>query len=109
MAGMDIQQLFAQAQALQEQMKKAQDSLATQEVSGQAGGGLVLATCTGTGELVSVKIDPAVVKSDDVAMLEDLVTAAVNDALRAQKRLAQEQMSGSMGGLAGGLPPGFGR
>ena len=109
MAGMDIQQLFAQAQALQEQMKKAQESLATQQGTGSAGGGLVVATATGTGELLSVKIDSAVVTRDDVPMLEDLVTAAVNDALRAQKRLAQEQMAGSMGGLGGGLPPGFGR
>lgn len=106
MAGVDIQQLFQQAQALQEQMKKAQEQLAQQQLTGQSGGGLVVATVTGTGELVSVKIDPAVVTRDDVAMLEDLVCAAVNDALRNSRALAQQQMTGSLGGL-GGLPGGF--
>ncbi|MBS2023027.1 MAG: YbaB/EbfC family nucleoid-associated protein [Deltaproteobacteria bacterium] len=106
MAGFDMQQLFAQAQAMQEQMKKAQEQLATQEVSGAAGGGLVTARVTGTGELIGVKIDSAVVTKDDIAMLEDLVTAAVNDALRNQKQLAQQQMTGSLGSLSGlpGMP-----
>ena len=113
MAGMDLQALLAQAQALQEQMKKTQESLSGQTVTGSAGGGLVVATLTGTGELVGIKIDPAVVTRDDVPMLEDLVTAALNDGLRAQKALAQQQMAGGMGALSGmpglGGLPGMGR
>ena len=107
MAGMDLQALLQQAQAMQEQMKRTQDVLAGLRVTGQSGGGLVTATLSGNGELVGMKIDPAVVTRDDVPMLEDLVTAAVNDGLRAQKALAQQQMAGSLGGM-GGLP-GLGR
>ena len=110
MAGMDLQALLQQAQAMQEQMKKTQDVLAGLQVTGQSGGGLVTATLTGNGEVVAMKIDPAVVTRDDVAMLEDLVTAALNDGLRAQKVLAQQQMTGSLGSLGGlGSLPGMGR
>ena len=107
MAGFDLEQLMRNASALQAQVKQAQEALAKKEVEGSAGGGLVTARATGSGELLRVKIDPAVVTRDDVGMLEDLVTAAVNDALRRGRELAQAEM---MPALASGIPglPGFG-
>ena len=83
MAGFDLNALFQQAQQIQEQMKRAQEELARKEVTGTAGGGMVTVTANGRGELLKVQIDPKVVDPKDVAMLEDLVLAAVNSALRA--------------------------
>jgi len=89
MAGFDLNALFQQAQQIQEQMKRAQEELARKEVTGTAGGGMVTVTANGRGELLKVQIDPKVVDPKDVAMLEDLVLAAVNSALRAAQQLAQ--------------------
>src|SRR6266851_2349393 len=86
MAGFDLNALFQQAQQIQEQLKRAQEELARKEVTGTAGGGMVIVTANGKGELLKVQIDPKV-----VAMLEDLVQAAVNSALRAAQQLAQAQ------------------
>ena len=91
--------LMRQMQRMQENMADAQAALATELVEGSAGGGVVTATVTGTGELQKVSIDPDVVDPDDVEMLEDLVVAAVTEALRA----AQELQARSMGSLTGGL------
>jgi len=84
---------------MQENMADAQAALATELVEGSAGGGVVTATVTGTGELQKVSIAAEVVDPDDVEMLEDLVVAAVTEALRA----AQELQARSMGSLTGGL------
>lgn len=80
----------------------AQQSLSDAEVTGTAGGGLVSATVDGTGELVSLEIDPSVVDPEDVETLADLIVAAVRDGHAQVQRLAAEQM-GSLGGALGGL------
>jgi nucleoid-associated protein EbfC len=110
--GIDVQQLLQQAQQMQEQLMSAQQNLADAEVTGNAGGGLVTATVTGAGELVSLDIDPSVVDPEDVETLSDLVVAAVRDANAQAQKMAAEQMGprgqgiGSMlGGATGENPP----
>ena len=95
--------LMKQAQAMQENMKKAQDQLAQIEVEGQSGAGLVKVVMTCAHEVRRVSIDPSAM--DDREMLEDLVAAAVNDAVRRGDELGKEKMSGFTAGL--NLPPGF--
>ena len=95
----DMQQLMQQAQKMQEQLMTAQAELAQAQVSGQAGGGLVKATVSGAGEVLSLEIDPKVVDPEDVETLQDLVIGALADANRA----AQEKAAQLMGPLAGGL------
>ncbi len=87
---------------MQQEMERIQAELATTEVDGSAGGGVVKAVVTGKQELVSVTIDPAAVDPADVEMLQDLVTAAVNDALEASRRVAEQKM-GALTALGGGL------
>jgi DNA-binding YbaB/EbfC family protein len=87
------------AQQMQQEMLRVQAELETTMVDGSAGGGVVSATVTGKQELVSVTIDPSVVDADDVDMLQDLVVAAVNDALRTARDLAEQKMSAVTGGL----------
>src|SRR5215218_8829165 len=96
--------LMKQAQAMQENLKRAQDELATVEVEGQAGAGLVKVTMTCRHDVKRVSIDPSLL-ADDRDMLEDLVAAAVNDAVRRVETTTQEKMSGLTAGLP--LPPGF--
>jgi DNA-binding YbaB/EbfC family protein len=91
--------LLRQMQRMQQDMANAQAALANETVEGSAGGGVVRATVSGTGELRAVSIAPDVVDPDDVEMLEDLVVAAVTEALRA----AQELQARSMGSMAGDL------
>lgn len=100
-----MNQMMRQAQALQRKMAKVREELAAEEVSGSAGGGTVTAVATGTGELKRVDIDPAAVDPEDVEMLQDLVTAAVNEALRAAKNLEDDRMGDLGSGM--GLPPGM--
>ena len=96
--------LMKQAQQMQDNMKKAQDELANTEVEGQAGAGLVKVVMTCRHDVKRVSIDPSLV-ADDRDMLEDLVAAAVNDAVRRVETTTQEKMSGLTAGLP--LPPGF--
>ena len=104
----NMQQLMKQAQKMQQQLMDAQAELAAAQVEGSAGGGLVRATVTGSGELVALQIDPKAVDPDDVETLADLVVAAVRDASRSASELAAEKMgplAGGMGGMGGlGLP-----
>jgi len=95
--------LMKQAQMMQENMKKAQEQLAQTEVEGQSGAGLVKVLMTCAHEVRRISIDPSVM--DDREMLEDLVAAAMNDAVRRGEALTQEKMSGFTSGL--NLPPGF--
>ena len=90
------------AMQMQQEMDRIQRELADAQVEGSAGGGVVRAVVTGKQELVSVQIDAAAVDPSDVEMLQDLVTAAVNDALVASRRLAEEKM-GALSALTGGL------
>jgi DNA-binding YbaB/EbfC family protein len=106
---MDMQQLLAAAQQMQDQLMSAQRELADAEVEGTAGGGLVTARVNGQGDLVDLTISPAVIDSGDPAetaeTVADLVLAAVRDAYRAAAELQQEKMgplAAGLGGLGGG-------
>ena len=88
-----------QIKVLQDKMAKIQEELATKTVESSAGGGMVTAVMNGRQELVSLKLEPQIVDPEDIEMLQDLIVAAVNDALRK----AQELAAGDMGKLAGGL------
>jgi DNA-binding YbaB/EbfC family protein len=113
---MDMQQLFAAAQQMQEQLMNAQQALADAEVTGTSGGGLVTATVNGQGELMDLSIEPAAVDPDDAEetarTIADLVLAAVRDAYRSAENLQQEQMGpfaaamqgGGLPGMPGGMP-----
>lgn len=102
---LDMNKMLKQVQEMQEQMARAQEELATETVEASAGGGMVRVKATGAGELVEVKIAPEAIDPDDPEMLEDLVLAAVNEALRNAQDLMQSKLGGSLGGLGGlGLP-----
>lgn len=96
--------LMKQAQKLQQDMQRAQEEIANLEVTGEAGAGMVSVVMTGKHELRRVTIDPELFK-DDKDMVEDLVAAAVNDAVRKLERQTQERMQGMTAGLP--LPPGM--
>ena len=96
--------LMKQAQQMQENMQKMQEKMATVEVEGQAGAGMVKVTMTCRHDVKRVSIDDSLL-SDDKDMLEDLIAAAVNDAVRKVEATVQEKMGGMMGGM--GLPPGM--
>jgi len=96
---LNMDKIMKQAQKMQAQMAKVQEELAGEKVEGSAGGGMVTVTANGQGDVVGVRIDPEVMKGDDVEMLEDLVLAAVNEALRRSKELAAERMGRITGGL----------
>lgn len=93
---MDINKLMKQAQQMQEQMQK---QLAETVIEATAGGGMVTVTVNGGKQLLSITIDPEVVKDGDVEMLQDLILAAVNDAQRKADEAVSAQMSGMMGGM----------
>ncbi len=95
----DMRNLVQQAQQVQAGLQKAQEELAARMYTGTAGGGAVSATVSGTGELLGVEFDPAVLDPDDAEMVGDLVVAAVSQA----KRTADEEAAAAMGGLTGGL------
>ena len=93
---MDIQQMMKQAQEMQERLQR---ELAETRVEATAGGGMVTVTMNGQKQILALTIDPEVVSKDDVEMLQDLITAAVNDA----QRKVDETVAGKMGGMMGGL------
>lgn len=95
--------LMQQAQKMQEDMQKTQEELARMEVSGEAGGGLVKVKMTGKHAVRNIRIDPSLL--DDREMLEDIVTAAVNDAVNRVADAMQERMSEMTAGIP--LPPGM--
>lgn len=94
--GMNPQKMLMQ---MQQQMARVQEELETATVDGSAGGGVVKATVTGKQVLVGLEIDPAAVDPEDVEMLQDLVMAAVNEALRASQELAEQKMGAVTAGL----------
>jgi DNA-binding YbaB/EbfC family protein len=96
--------MMKQAQKMQENMQKAQAELAEMEVTGKAGGGMVSVTMNGRHDVKRVSIDDALLE-EDKDMLEDLVAAAVNDAVQQVEKTSQEKMAGMMGGMQ--LPPGM--
>lgn len=102
----DLQQLMQQAQQMQEQLMSAQAELATAEVQGQAGNGLVQVRMTASGQVQAVRIDPSVVDPEDVETLQDLLVGALHDAARAAQEVQAEKMgplAGGLGGMGGGL------
>ena len=96
--------LMKQAQAMQENMKQAQDAIAAMEVEGEAGGGMVKVVMTGRHDVKRVTIAPTLL-AEDKDMLEDLVAAAMNDAVRKVEAVSQQKMAGLTAGMP--LPPGF--
>ena len=99
-----IGNLMRQAQQMQENLQKAQTELATLEITGESGGGMVKVRMTGKHEVRRVTIDPSVA-ADDRELLEDLLTAAFNDGVRKVESQSQAKFAGMMGGMQ--LPPGF--
>ena len=91
--------IMKQAQAMQQQMAKLQEEAATKTVTGSAGGGMVTVAANGAMQLVSVSIDPEAVKTGDVEMLQDVVMAASNEALRKAHEMMAEQMKAVTGGM----------
>lgn len=101
--GMNMQQMMKQAQKMQQDMARMQEELGARELTAQSGGGVVKATVYGRKEVKSIEINPSCVDPDDVEMLQDLITAAVNEALR----MADEMMNAEMGKITGGMNLGF--
>lgn len=97
----DMRQILQQAQKMQEELARAQEELSNRRFEGSAGGGLVKAVVTGGSELVELTIDPEVVDPEDVGMLEDLVIAAVRQAIESAVQAAGDEIGGLTGGLRG--------
>ncbi len=95
----DMNKMFKQVQKMQAEMERVQAELAEKEVEGTAGGGMVKVTANGKMEIVAVKIDKEVVDPEDIEMLEDLVTAAANQALENAQKMQAEGMSAITGGM----------
>ena len=104
---MDFEKLLAQAQQMQQQMQQAQEQIANETVEGTAGGGAVTVTATGAGKITQIKIAKEAIDPDDPETLEDLVLAAVNNALENAEKLAKDKLNlGALGDL-GSLGLGF--
>ncbi len=99
---MDMKKMMREAQKMQAEMAKAQDEIAEMTVEGTSGGGVVKVVATGDLAITSITIDPSVVDPEDTEMLQDLVLAAVNDAIKSAQSLANTRMSAITGGL--GMP-----
>jgi nucleoid-associated protein EbfC len=95
----NVNKMMQQVQQMQAEMQKAQEDLAKETVTASAGGGAVKATMTGGLDLVELEIDPEVLDPEDVEMLQDLVLAAVNEALTSAQELASKRLGGITGGL----------
>jgi nucleoid-associated protein EbfC len=102
--GPNLNQILKQAQQMQAEMAKAQEQLKDETVEASAGGGMVKVTMTGDMQLREIKIDPEAIDPEDPELLQDMVTAAVNEALRSAQELAASKMGGITGGLGGGMP-----
>jgi DNA-binding YbaB/EbfC family protein len=104
---MDMNQMMKQVQQMQAEMERLQTEAASETVEASAGGGMVTVKANGAREIVSVKIKPEAIDATDPAMLEDLVVAATNEALRAADRMLQAKIGGLMGGLGDMHLPGL--
>ena len=102
----NMNQMLRQVQQMQAEMAKAQEELATEVVEASAGGGMVTVKVTGALEVKEIRIDPEAIDPDDADMLQDLVLAATNEALRSAQELAANRMGAATGGLGG--PGGLG-
>jgi len=97
----NINQMMRQVQQMQADMAKAQEALKSEVVEASAGGGMVTVKITGALELQEIRIDPQAVDPEDVELLQDMVQAAVNEAIRSAQELAENRLGGAMGGLGG--------
>jgi hypothetical protein len=104
----NMQQMMAQVQKMQKDMELAQEQLKDEVVEASAGGGMVTATVSGALEVREIKIDPGAVDPEDVEILADMVTAAVNEALRKAQELAESKLGGATAGLDLGSLGGLG-
>jgi hypothetical protein len=95
----DLGSIMKQAQKIQAQMARMQEELAARTVEASAGGGMITVVASGKQEIVSIKIEPEVIDANDREMLQDLVVAAVNEALRKSQEMASEEMKKITGGL----------
>jgi nucleoid-associated protein EbfC len=103
--GMNPQKMMRQMQKMQEDMARVQAELQQESVTASAGGGVVTARVSGGLELLEVTIDPEAVDPEDVELLQDVIVAAVNEAMRAAQQLAQDRLGSVTGGLSGlGIP-----
>ena len=105
--GMNMQAMMKQAQKMQRQMEENQKALEEKEFTATAGGGAVEVTISGKREVTKVKLQEEVVDPDDIEMLEDLIVAATNEALRKveeESTAVMSKLTGGLGGLGGGLP-----
>ena len=100
----NMNNLMKQAQRMQRQMEESQKEVEAKEFTAKAGGGAVEVTVTGKKEITTVKLSEAVVDPDDIEMLEDLIMAATNEALRQVDEASQKSMASITGGLGGGFP-----
>jgi DNA-binding YbaB/EbfC family protein len=100
----NIGNMMKQAQQLQANMQRAQAEIASMEVTGESGGGMAKVTLTGKYEARRVELDPSVVSGGDKDMIEDLIAAAINDAVQKIEKATKDKMSASMAGI--NLPPG---
>src|SRR5919108_6176169 len=106
----DMNKMMEQVQQMQSQMQQAQEELKNETVQATAGGGMVTVTATGDGEIKEIKIDPKAIDPSDPEMLEDMVVAAVNEAIRSARSLMESKLGGLAGGALGGLGlPGLGQ
>lgn len=102
---MDMNKMMKQAQQMRKDLEKAQQEIAEQEVTATSGGGMVSVTVTGDLTVKEVVIDPAAVDPEDVEMLQDMIVAATNEALRSVQDLSNSRLGGIAGGLGGlGIP-----
>ena len=100
-----LNNLMKQAQQMQERVKKVQEEAGSKTVEASSGGGMVTVVANGRQEVLSIKIDKSVVDPNDIEMLQDLIAAAVNEALRKSQELIKDEMSRLTAGM--GLPPGL--
>ncbi|MBP9778125.1 MAG: YbaB/EbfC family nucleoid-associated protein [Rickettsiaceae bacterium] len=100
---MNINQLMKQAQVMQKKMKELQEEIAKKEFEGKSGGGVILVTMSGNGEMQKISIDPSLLKPEDREILEDLIIAAYNDAKAKADQESKNSMTGAFGNF-GGLP-----
>jgi nucleoid-associated protein EbfC len=97
----NINQMMKQVQQMQDEVLKAQEALKSEVVEASAGGGMVTVRITGGLEIQEIRIDPEAIDPEDVDMLQDMIVAAVNEAIRSAQELAESRLGGAMGGLGG--------
>jgi len=96
---MDLKNMMKQVQGIQEKINSAQGELAEKTIEASSGGGMVTVTANGKQEIISINIAPEIIDPNDISMLQDLITAAVNTALKSSKSMMQEELSKITGGL----------